>query len=105
MTPRTNLKAGTVFHDAAWAIDENVDGLVIKKQQYIPDEFLTRNADARFNSKARAGEYHHFASIPVVVVEKWLKEGFDVYKESAKDIIKRLKQENLEAFLTSNKSL
>ena len=41
----------------------------------------------------------------VVVVEQWLKQGFDVYKESPKAIIKRLRQENLEAFLTSNKSL
>jgi hypothetical protein len=91
--------------DIDWDIGEHVDGLFVKKDQYISDDFLTRNKDLRFDSKQRAGEYHHFASIPVVVVEKWLKEGFDIYKESAKDIVKRLRQENLEAFLTSNKSL
>lgn len=105
MNTKTNLKAGTVFHDAAWDIGENADGLFVKKEQFIPDEFLTMNRDARFESKERAKEYHRFASIPVVVVEQWLKEGFDVYKESPKAIIKKLKQENLEAFLTSNKSL
>jgi hypothetical protein len=98
-------KSEPILDDFKWNIDENVDGLFMKKDQYISDDFLTRNKDARFESKARAGEYHHFASIPVVVVEKWLKEGFDVYKEPAKAIIKRLKQENLEAFLTSNKSI
>jgi ribose 1,5-bisphosphokinase PhnN len=67
--------------------------------------FLTANRDARFESKERAREYHRFASIPVVVVEQWLKEGFDVYKESPKAILKRLREQNLEAFITSNKSL
>lgn len=98
-------KSEPILDDFDWNIGEHVDGLFLKKEQYISDDFLTRNKDARFDSKARAGEYHHFASIPVVVVEKWLKEGFDVYKEPAKAIVKRLKQENLEAFLTSNKSI
>lgn len=105
MNIKNNLKQGTVLHDADWDIGENADGLYVKKQQHISDEFLTATRDARFDSKERAGEYHRFASIPVVVVEQWLKQGFDVYKESPKAIIKRLKQENLEAFLTSNKSL
>jgi hypothetical protein len=94
-----------VLEDFNWSIGEHVDGLFMKKDQYISDDFITRNADARFESKARAGEFHHVASIPVVVVEKWLKEGFDIYKEPLKAIIKRLKQENLEAFLTSNQSI
>lgn len=105
MNIKSNLKQGTVLHDAAWDIGENTDGLFVKKQQHISDDFLTANRDARFDSKERAGEYHRFASIPVVVVEQWLKQGFDVYKESPKAILKRLRQENLEAFLTSNKSL
>lgn len=105
MISKSNLKQGTILHDADWDIGENADGLFIKKQQYISDEFLDATKDARFESKQRAGEYHRFASIPVVVVEQWLKQGFDVYKESPKAIVKRLRQENLEAFLTSNKSL
>jgi hypothetical protein len=94
------------LNDFNWAIKENVDGLLIKKEQYIPDDFLDANKDDRFESThTRAKEYHRFASIPVVVVEQWLKEGFDVYREPAKEIIKRLKQQNLQAFLTSNKSI
>ena len=105
MNTKSNLKNGTVFHDVDWNIGQNVDGLFVQKGQEISDEFLTANRDARFESKERAKEYHRFASIPVVVVEQWLKQGFDVYKESPKAIVKRLRQENLEAFLTSNKSL
>lgn len=105
MNIKSNLKQGTVLHDAAWDIGENVDGLFVKKEQFISDEFLTANRDARFESNAPSKEYHRFASIPVVVVEQWLKQGFDVYKESPKAILKRLRAENLEAFITSNKSL
>lgn len=105
MNTKSNLKNGAVLHDVEWDIGHNVDGLFVKKDQIISDEFLTANRDARFDSKERAKEYHRFASIPVVVVEQWLKQGFDVYKESPKAIVKRLRAENLEAFLTSNKSL
>jgi hypothetical protein len=99
------MNKSLVLDDFNWNIGEHVDGIFVKKEQHISDSFLDRNKDLRFESKQKAGEYHHMASIPVVVVEKWLKEGFDVYREPAKAIIKRLKQENLEAFLTSNKSL
>ena len=105
MNHKTNLKQGTTLHDVDWAIGEDVGGLFAKKQQYISDEFLTANAESRFESKAPSKDYHRFASVPVVVVEQWLKQGFDVYKESPKAIVKRLRAENLEAFLTSNKSL
>lgn len=99
------MNKSIVLEDFDWKIGEHVDGLFVKKGQHISDDFLTRNRDLRFDSKKRAGDFHHLASIPVVVVEKWLKEGFDIYREPAKAIVKRLKQENLEAFLTSNKSV
>ena len=53
------------------------------------------------------GNYHRVASIPVIVADKWMKEGFNIYDGSVtpKEIIKKLKEENLEAFLTSNKSI
>ena len=47
------------------------------------------------------------ASIPTVIVEKWMKEGFNIFDQNVdgKDIIKRLKAEGLEAFLTTEKSI
>ena len=45
---------------------------------------------------------------PTVVVEKWMREGFDIMsgEHSAAEIVKRLKKaENLEAFLTTEKSV
>lgn len=102
----SNKPTDSNLNDFKWEIGEHVDGLFMKKEQLIPDDFFEQTRDARFeSSNNRMKDYHRFASIPVVVVEQWLREGFDVYKEPAKEIIKRLKRENLEAFLTSNKSI
>jgi hypothetical protein len=40
------------------------------------------------------------ASIPVAVVDQMLREGVDVYKAPIKDIIKWLKNNDCERFLT-----
>ena len=47
------------------------------------------------------------ASIPTIVVEKWMREGFNIMtgEHSAAEIVARLKNENLEAFLTTEKSV
>lgn len=108
MNLKTKMKnsASVHVHDVGWRIDENVDGLYVHKAQQITDEYLDGLKDARIAStSAPAGEYHRIASIPVALVEKWLNEGFDVYKESAKAILKRLRNEDLGAFITSNKSI
>tara|TARA_Y100000589_G_scaffold301119_1_gene311799 strand:- start:1754 stop:2056 length:303 start_codon:yes stop_codon:yes gene_type:complete len=97
-----------LMKDINWRIGNNADGLFIKKQQEIPDDFLTANKNARIqSSNAPMGNYHKLASIPVIVADKWMKEGFNIYDGSVtpKEIIKKLKEENLEAFLTSNKSI
>lgn len=95
----------TNFIDSTVSFDENTDGLVIQKAQYISPEFIAQLQQERFqNSQQRVpNEYHRVASIPVVVVEKWLTEGFDIYKEDAKAILARLKHENLDYFITSDK--
>ena len=48
------------------------------------------------------------ASIPTAVVEKWMREGFNIMTDkniTAKQIVNKLKSENLDAFLTTEKSL
>ena len=46
---------------------------------------------------------HRVASIPVAVVEKWMREGRDFNNASVKEILGWLKAENLDAFITSDK--
>lgn len=88
--------------------EDDIDNpFVIKKTQTITDDFLTSTADARLASSGPAGNFHRFASIPTVVVEKWAREGFDIlkYNYTAKEIMDRLRSEDLGAFLTTTKRL
>ena len=87
---------------------ENADGVFQHHTQEISQEFLDNLKQQRNASKdRREGEYMRVASIPTVVVEKWMREGFDIMngEHSAAEIVKRLKAENLEAFLTTEKSV
>ena len=92
-----------IFTDVHWDIDANMDGLLVRKDQEITSDFLDELSDQRLASNAPAGDFHRLASIPVVVVEKWLREGFDIYQESAQAILKKLRAEDLTAFIASNK--
>lgn len=94
------------INDLKIDFDENVDGLVIQKSQNIPQEYLDSLKDQRFESRHRpAGDYMRVASIPVVVIEKWMKEGFDFYNEPASKIVAKLKSEGLDGFLTTDKAV
>ena len=98
--------ASVQMHDVGWKINENVDGLFVQKAQEITDEYIDGLKESRIMSTSKpAGEYHRVASVPAALVEKWLTEGFDVYKESPKAILKRLRREDMGYFITTNKSI
>ena len=87
---------------------EDADGLFVKKSQDIPQHLIDDNAERRKESSGqREGNYMKVASIPTVIVEKWMSEGFNIFDQNinGKDIVNRLKAENLDAFLTTDKSL
>lgn len=92
--------------DRGIAFHENSEGLVIEKFQEIPQEYLDSLKAEKANSKAvREGEYMRVASIPVVIVEKWISEGFDFWNASAKEIVAKLNMEHLDYFVTTNKQV
>ena len=100
--PKTELIGINTTYDA------NEDGVFRKHTQEISQDFLDSLKYQRDTSKdQKEGEYMRVASIPTVVVEKWMREGFNIMsgEHSAAEIVKRLKQENLEAFLTTEKSV
>lgn len=86
--------------------DNDQDNFNIIQSQDIPTSFLD---DIRMSREAStsslSGDTMSVARIPVIVHEKWLREGFDLMKEPAHAIVARLKQENLDGFLTSNKKV
>ena len=91
------------------AMSNKVMTLVRKHTQEIPTWHLDKLKEQRnASSQQREGEFMRVASIPTVVVEKWMREGFDILSDkniTGADIVKRLKAENLDAFLTTDKSI
>ncbi len=85
------------FHDTA-------DGLVTENIQHFPDSYWAGLQWARDQqASARTKEFHKVADIPAIFVKKWLDEGFDVYREPVREIVKRLHREELTEFLTTNR--
>lgn len=98
MTEKTN------FIDSDYRFEENSEGLVLERFQAIPDAFLQSLRDERHaNRNTAAGETHRVASIPVAVVDKWKSEGRDFDNAKISEILKWLRAENLDAFITSDK--
>jgi hypothetical protein len=77
-----------------------------KHTQDISQAFLDDLKDSRNASKDQhEGEYMRVAAIPVAVVEQWQREGFNIYEATPVEIVKRLKDQNLEAFMATEKSI
>ena len=83
---------------------------VIRKQtQSIPQWHLDNLKAERIAAEGkREGDFMKVASIPTVIIEKWLREGFDVMGDkniTGRQIVARLKAENLDAFLVTDKQI
>lgn len=88
--------------------NHDVDGVFRKHTQHISDDLLTDLKEQRLESRnKREGDFMRVASIPTIIVEKWMREGFDIIngQHSAAEIVKKLKEENLEAFLATEKNV
>jgi hypothetical protein len=88
------------------AFGHDADGLFQQSTQDIPQYFLDSLAEQRHaNAQKREDDFMSVASIPVVIVDKWMREGFNIMsgEHTAAEIVKKLKAENLEAFLTTEK--
>ena len=87
---------------------EEADSLVRTDSQHISQTCLDGLKDKRNESSHQLeGDFQHVASIPVIFVEKWKKEGFDIMDGSIpfKEIVKKLKAENLDGFMATEKSV
>ena len=95
-------------HGIEHEFGSDADGLFLKKTQEIPDWYIDSLKSQRNHStERREGEMMRVASIPVVIIEKWMKEGFNVLDgtKSGKEILNRLKEQDLDAFITTDKRL
>ena len=79
-------------------------GLTIKNTQNIDQKWLDGLKDERNNSgKQREKEFMRIASIPTAVTDQWMREGFNIYEVSGKEIVKKLREQNLDYFMTTEK--
>ena len=94
------IDAAVNFHDG----ETYGRKLIIEHSQEIPDSFLDSLKAQRFESQnAPMGDFHRVASIPAVVYEKWLRDGYDAQKEPIAKTLAKLRHESLEYFITTNK--
>lgn len=100
--------------------DLQVTGHIVA-QQHIPESFLAKVAakrnwqDAQTFAQLTKGdeiEKIHLARIPVAVVNKWQREGFDLYElvssgdpNASAIILAKLRTEDLTAFQTTSKNI
>lgn len=100
----TTKKDNTVLHNVGTDFISEHGGLTMKNTQHIDQKWLDGLKDERNNSnKQREKEFMRVASIPNAVVDQWLRDGFDIYEESGKDIVKRLRAQGLDYFMTTEK--
>lgn len=81
-------------------------GVGIRAHQEITDHFHSALRDEKsVSKKQREGNYMHVGSVPVIFINKWKREGFDIFDKNVKfaDIIKRLHAEGLDDFISTNK--
>lgn len=91
--------------DASADIGENADGLFIKRHQFIPNAFLNDIREERENSiQTPAGDLYRVARIPVAVIDKWEREGFDYNRAPVEEILRKLQLDQLDAFIATKKS-
>lgn len=82
------------------------DDVVRKHTQTISQAFLDDLKDSRnASTDQREGEFMRVASIPTVVVEQWMREGFNIYEATGPEIVKRLRDQHLDGFMATNKRI
>lgn len=87
-------------------VKRDVDELYRTQTQEIPDSFIKELQEQKSaGGYTNSGEMLKMASIPVVIAEQMMREGIDVYKAPIKDIIKWLKLNDMEHFLTTSKRI
>lgn len=82
------------------------DTLIIKREQEIPDEYVSGLKREKIDTlHTPTGDLYRVASIPVVIVDKWAREGFYLQEHTAQEILARLRKDQMDAFITTTKRI
>ena len=78
---------------------------VIVTEQYLSKQFWEELEDAKEEFQFRLNGLTPVASIPEALVNKWLREGFDVWLAPANEIKRKLRIDGYEVFdISGNKT-
>lgn len=103
-----NSEAGINFLDVRNRLTLDEDKAVIRRSQDLGNHFLSNLATRRTESaNAPMGDMHHVASIPTVIVEKWMAEGFNIFDPNVniKEVVKRLNSEDMTGLMATSKNV
>lgn len=91
-------------------IDTNVklikgvgDELGVRYEQHITDEFLQELQDRFVGTSDPSGDLLCAAVIPTAIVDRWMRQGFNVFEEPVAASVARLRAESLTKFITTSK--
>ena len=102
LTDTSNEQPNLIQSNTDFIMDAG--SLVRKHTQTISQAFLDDLKDARNDSTSKPmGEFHRIASIPTVVAEKWLREGFDLWEATGEQIVRKLQTEDMGDFMATEK--
>lgn len=79
--------------------------LGVAYEQEITSEFLQECQDRFVGTKDPTGELLCVASIPTALVDRWMREGFNVFEEPIAASVARLKAENFGKFVLTSKRI
>ena len=106
---KDNVSPDLAFNDVSVRMTIDDDKAVFRRTQKIDDGLLDSLAQSRVDSANEriTQDFYHVASIPVVVVEKWMREGFNIYDPNNKieDIMKRIRAEDMERLLATTRQV
>jgi hypothetical protein len=94
--------------DKTVSFDEDTtdNKLIIHHSHDLPDDYISALKRDKIDTlHTHAGDFFRIATIPTGIVEAWQREGFDIHKESASAIINKIKKHDMDAFITTTKSI
>lgn len=85
---------------------EECGDTLIRRTTQFSDEFLSGlQCERSAKANTRAAEIDRVAAVPTHVADIWLRQGWDIYAASPREILARLRKEGLECFITTPKAV
>ena len=87
--------------------DNSTGNLIIKREQYIPDDWMSEIAKIKVDSKhTPAGDFYPVATVPVEIVDELKRRyGFDFMNAPARECLKMLDRYAFDNFILTTKRI